>query len=76
MEQPFYTGRHSEKFGIDVLVLQDAEREIFHYIIYSELCRGEFSERSRRDYLKVINSLSARGAQAVVLGCTEIALLV
>ncbi len=76
MEQDFYKGRLTEKFGIDVLVPDDAEREMIHEVIYDELCLGRISEVSRRKCLETIDALHARGAEAVILGCTEIGLLV
>jgi aspartate racemase len=76
MEQDFYKGRLAGKFGIEVLIPEPEEREIIHNIIYSELCLGKVKEHSRRQYLQIIDALRQRGAEAVVLGCTEIALLV
>lgn len=76
MEQDFYKGRISEKFGIDVVVPTADEQTVVHDIIYQELCLGEIKTESRDRYLKIIANLHAQGAQAVVLGCTEIALLV
>ena len=76
MEQDFYKGRLTEKFGIDVLVPDDAEREMIHEVIYDELCLGRISEVSRRKCLETIDALHARGDEAVILGCTEIGLLV
>ncbi|AXT71060.1 aspartate/glutamate racemase family protein [Vibrio sp. dhg] len=76
MEQDFYKGRISEKFGIDVVVPTADEQTVVHDIIYKELCLGEIKTESRDRYLKIIANLHAQGAQAVILGCTEIALLV
>ncbi len=76
MEQDFYKGRLTDKFGIDVMVPDTEERDTVHKIIFSELCLGKISNRSRERYLKIINDLHAKGAEAVILGCTEIALLV
>jgi|TARA_B110000495_G_scaffold190982_1_gene193670 aspartate racemase len=76
MEQDFYKGRLTEKYGIDVIVPDELEREIVHSIIYNELCLGTIDENSRERYLKIIDQLTASGAEAVILGCTEIALLV
>lgn len=76
MEQDFYKGRLTEKFGIDVLIPEDRQRDMIHDVIYAELCRGKISEGSRRQYLETIDALHARGAEAVILGCTEIGLLV
>ncbi len=76
MEQDFYKGRISEKFGIDVIVPDADEQTVVHDIIYQELCLGQINSDSRERYLKIIANLHAQGAQAVILGCTEIALLV
>lgn len=76
MEQDFYKGRLQERFGLTVLVPDEAERERVHRIIYDELCLGEIRESSRAEYLAIIEGLAAAGAEAVILGCTEIALLV
>lgn len=76
MEQDFYIGRLEKQFGIDVVVPDDAERDTIHQIIFAELCQGRIEDISRQRYLAIIDSLHAQGAQAVILGCTEIAMLV
>ena len=76
MEQDFYKGHLQERFGLAVLVPDEAGRERVHRIIYDELCLGEIRESSRAEYLAIIEGLAAAGAEAVILGCTEIALLV
>ena len=76
MEEDFYKGRLVEKFGLQVLVPERAEREIVHRVIYDELCLGTVLESSRAAYRQVIAGLASRGAQAIILGCTEIGLLV
>jgi aspartate racemase len=76
MEQDFYKGRLQTHFGLEVLVPAEAERERVHRIIYDELCLGEIRDASRAEYLSIIAGLAAAGAEAVILGCTEIALLV
>ncbi len=76
MEQDFYKGRLSDKFGIEVLIPDASQREDVHEIIYNELCLGEIKTSSRERYLEIIADLHEKGAQAVILGCTEIALLV
>lgn len=76
MREDFYKQRLQDKFGIEVLVPEEAEQQQIHNIIYEELCRGEIREDSRQVYLDVIDRLEQQGAQAVILGCTEIALLV
>ena len=76
MERAFYTGRLEERFGISTIVPEVPERETVHRIIYEELCRGLIVDSSRQAYLDIMDELVSRGAQAVVLGCTEIGLLV
>ena len=76
MEQDFYKQRLTDKFGIEVLVPQTEDIEIVHRVIYEELCLGQIHESSRSQYMDIINKLGERGAQAAILGCTEIALLV
>ena len=76
MEQPFYRERLEDRHGIQVLVPDEPDRAEVHRVIYEELCRGVVSEASRQAYRQVISRLVARGAQAVILGCTEIGLLV
>lgn len=76
MEQDFYKRRLVDKFGIEVLVPNEDDRDVIHTVIYSELCQGVVSAESRERYLDVVDRLSSQGAQAVILGCTEIALLI
>ncbi|PMU92033.1 MULTISPECIES: aspartate/glutamate racemase family protein [unclassified Pseudomonas] len=75
MEQDFLTSRLAAH-GLNVLVPNANERQAVHRIIYEELCVGVISEASRQVYQRVIASLAARGAQAIILGCTEIGLLI
>ena len=76
MQEAFYKQRLQDKYGIEVLVPEESEQEQVHHVIYQELCKGEVKEASRQVYLQVIDQLAKKGAQAVILGCTEIALLV
>jgi aspartate racemase len=76
MEQPFYRHRLETKFGLEVLVPDDAGRAQVHRIIYEELVKGVVRDESREIYRTVIKQLIADGAEAVILGCTEIMLLV
>ena len=76
MEQDFYRDRLTQRFGIDVLIPEQPERELVHRVIYDELCLGKIEDNSRSEYLSVMAKLVERGAQAIILGCTEIALLV
>ena len=76
MEQGFYKDRLTDKFGIEVVTPAQPERDSIHRVIYEELCLGKISESSRQQYLEIIDKLGPAGAEAVILGCTEIALLV
>lgn len=76
MEQAFYTERLRERHGLQVLIPPPEHRELVHRVIYEELCRGEVLDRSRAAYRRVIAGLIERGAQGVILGCTEISMLV
>ncbi|MCQ8848634.1 aspartate/glutamate racemase family protein [Alteromonas stellipolaris] len=76
MEQAFYSERLAQQFDLDVVVPDSDDRLAVHKIIYEELCKGVICEKSRDAYIDIINKLKAQGAQAVILGCTEIALLV
>jgi aspartate racemase len=76
MEQDFYKGRLIERYGLDVLIPDTAGIQRVHDVIYDELVVGVVNEDSRRDYQRVIEQLAAQGAQGVILGCTEITLLI
>ncbi|MFV0283820.1 MAG: aspartate/glutamate racemase family protein [Castellaniella sp.] len=76
MEQAFYRGRLEERHGIEVLVPDQADRSLVHRVIYEELCLGRVQETSRQCYRDVMRRLVERGAQGIILGCTEISLLV
>ncbi len=76
MAQDFYKGRLRDKFGINILVPTEEQQLFIHNIIYDELCLGKIKQNSRKQYLAVIDDLAKRGADAVILGCTEITLLV
>jgi aspartate racemase len=76
MEEDFYKGRLIEKHGLDVLIPSEAERVVVHRIIYDELCLGMIESESRRRYQEIIKNLASQGAQGIILGCTEIGLLV
>lgn len=75
MEQAFYRDR-IEAAGIEVVTPNESQRDEVHRVIYEELCQGEVKAASREAYLEVVNSLAEQGAQAVILGCTEIGLLI
>jgi aspartate racemase len=76
MEEDFYKGRLTGKYGLDVLIPDAVERELVHRVIYEELCLGQVSPPSRESFRQVIAGLVKHGAQGVILGCTEIGLLV
>ena len=76
MEQEFYRGRLRNQHHLDVLIPDDADRGIVHKIIYEELCLGVVRDASRAEYRRIIQRLVDQGAQGVILGCTEISLLV
>jgi aspartate racemase len=76
MEQDFYKGRLHEIHGIDVLIPEDKERQVIHDILYNELCLGEIKELSKSKFQSIIQNLVKRGAEGVILGCTEIPLIV
>lgn len=76
MEQAFYKDRLRELHGLDVVVPEQADRDTVHRIIYDELCLGRIVDGSREEYRRIITSLVEQGAQAIILGCTEISLLV
>ena len=75
MTQDFYKRRINDK-NIKVLIPKDEDIEIVNHVIYDELCRGIISENSRQEYIRIISSLQKKGAQGVILGCTEIGLLI
>lgn len=76
MEQDFYKGRLAKNFGLEVLIPSEQDRKIVHDIIYSELVLGRIEESSRQRYLEIIESLIQNGAEGIILGCTEIGLLI
>ena len=76
MEQDFYVGRLRERHGLEVLVPEAEDRALVHRVIYDELCQGRVLDPSREAYRRVMAGLAARGAEGILLGCTEIDLLV
>lgn len=75
MSQDFCSGR-LESHGLKVLVPEEDDRALVHRVIYDELCQGVVLDESRSAYLDVIDRLLARGAQGIILGCTEIEMLI
>ncbi len=76
MEEDFYKGRLSQKHNLEILIPDEEEREVVHRIIYDELCMGEIKTASKTKYMDIINRLAKKGAEGIILGCTEIGLLV
>ena len=76
MEQEFYRGRLTDHHSIEVVVPSASDREIVHKVIYEELCLGKVIDHSRSEYRRVIQRLVDDGAQGVILGCTEIPMLI
>ena len=76
MEHDFYKGRLIDNFGLDVLIPEKEDREIVHRVIYEELVQGKIVDASRNEYKRIMQDLLAKGAQGIILGCTEIELLV
>ena len=75
MEQEFYRGRLEKNFGLEVLIPAKTDRTIVHDIIFDELCLGKILSRSRNEYIRIVQDLVQQGAEAIILGCTEISLL-
>jgi aspartate racemase len=76
MEEDFYRGRLVEKHGLDVIIPEPAGREIVHNVIYGELVLGQINPASKAEYVRIIEKLVKQGAEGIILGCTEIGLLV
>jgi aspartate racemase len=76
MEQDFYKGILERDYGLEVLIPDDTERQEVHRIIYDELCLGQVLPESRQRYREIMRNLEVRGAEGIILGCTEITLLV
>jgi len=76
MEEDFYKGRLKEKYGLDVIIPNEEERQIVHDVIYKELCMGEIKQSSKEQFKKIIQNLVSNGAEGIILGCTEIPLLI
>ena len=76
MEEGFYKGRLIDKHGLDVMIPSNEEKEIVHRVIYEELCIGETKQPSKKKYIGIIERLIKNGAEGIILGCTEIGLLV
>ena len=76
MEENFYKGRLVDNYGLEVIIPGSEEMEIVHRIIYDELCAGIIQSKSKQKYKDIIQRLVQDGAEGIILGCTEIGLLV
>jgi aspartate racemase len=76
MEHDFYKGRLIHDFGLEVVIPNEPDREIIHHVIYDELVQGKIVDASRAEYKRIMETLIAEGAEGIILGCTEIELLV
>lgn len=76
MEQDFYRGKLEMSHGLEVLVPDSQDRKFIHRVIYEELCLGKLEASSRTEFLRIIADLASRGAEGIILGCTEIGMLV
>ncbi|MEY0436287.1 aspartate/glutamate racemase family protein [Providencia huaxiensis] len=76
MEQPFYKQRLIDKFNLDVLIPNEKDRKTVHDIIYNELCLGKIDVNSKKEYQRIMAKLIENGAEGIILGCTEITLLI
>jgi len=76
MEEDFYKNRLIEKHGFEVIIPKSDERKIVNDILFNELCLGEIKETSKEKYKKIIKNLSEKGAEGIILGCTEIPMLI
>ena len=76
MEKDFYTNTLINDFGLEILIPETNDRQIVHDIIYSELVKGQFTESSKRKVIGIIKKLQSQGAQGIILGCTELPILI
>jgi aspartate racemase len=76
MEEAFYRRRLEDRYGLHVVIPDESDRILVHRVIYDELCHGQILEDSRQEFRKILHRLAASGAEGVILGCTEISLLV
>lgn len=76
MEQDFYRGRLEDKFGLNVIVPDKRDRDLVHRVIYDELCQGQIESDSKAEFFRIIDLLEGKGVEGVILGCTEIGMLI
>jgi len=76
MEQDFYKGRLTNKYGLDILIPEEKDIKVIHGVIYNELCLGIIDQSSKNQFITIIKKLAENGAEGIILGCTEIPLLI
>lgn len=76
MEEDFYRGRMKKQYGLEIITPGETDRAFVHKMIYQELCLGQVKDKSKIEFLRIIESMSENGAEGVILGCTEIGMLV
>jgi len=76
MEEDFYKGRLKKKYGLDVIIPNEADRQVVHNVIFKELCLGKIKDSSNEQLKMIMKSLVDNGAQGIILGCTELPLLI
>ena len=76
MEEEFYKGRLSQKYGLSINIPNPQEREIVHRVIYEELVVGKILQNSKEQYIDIIQQMVKQGTEGIILGCTEIGLLI
>jgi aspartate racemase len=76
MEKDFFKGRLKQKFNIDTILPDEADKDFVHHSIYNEFCKGIFNESTKTEILKIIDKLISEGAEGVILGCTELPMLI
>ena len=76
MEDDFYKERLAKKHGLETIVPDERERQLVHHVVYNELCCGQIRQSSKEEFRKIMQNLVASGAEGIILGCTEICLLV
>jgi aspartate racemase len=76
MEESFYKGRLKDRYALEVLIPGNKDRKLVNGVIYNELCVGRIDQSSKRNFVRIIDGLATEGAQAIILGCTEITLLI
>ncbi len=76
MEEDFYRSRLAERHGLEIIIPPPGDRSAVDRVIFAELCQGEVLEESRKEYVRIIEELAGQGAEGVILGCTEIGLLI